>query len=342
MNARRRRGFTLIELLVVIAIIGVLIALLLPAVQAAREAARRTQCINNLKQIGLAIQTYHDATSSLPWDQGPGSWNEWSSFMMMLPFIEQQPLYNAMNFNYSNGDMCMNPYNGGSFNGTVHRVTINGFQCPSDTDRITAGIANGFQPGHVNYAMNAGSDSYGINSRPNSNFVGAGVSLYSDARSIGLRDILDGTSQTAAYSEMVKGIGDGIRWDPTRPTSSIMSVALPTANDSPQASYQACFATGAPTQSSTFAGDWATGMFWWTTQRDMGHYKHIMPPNTWSCAHNGGGDSGGINRAAWTASSRHQGGVNVAFCDGSTRTIRGSISNPVWWALVDAAGSHEG
>ena len=98
MNRSNRRGFTLIELLVVIAIIAVLIALLLPAVQAAREAARRSQCVNNLKQIGLAMHNYHSSINALPWDHGPGGWNEWSSLVMLLPYMEQQPLFNSINF----------------------------------------------------------------------------------------------------------------------------------------------------------------------------------------------------------------------------------------------------
>src|SRR4051794_3694487 len=150
MSRSRHRGFTLIELLVVIAIIGVLIALLLPAVQAAREAARRTQCINNLKQIGLALQNYHDATTSLPFDHGPGGWNEWGSHVMLLPFIEQAPLYNSINFYYPsmnalNGDPALDPNNGSSLNMTIFSVTINAYNCPSDTDRINVGIANGKQ-----------------------------------------------------------------------------------------------------------------------------------------------------------------------------------------------------
>src|SRR5512147_2313581 len=108
MPLNTRRAFTLIELLVVIAIIGVLIALLLPAVQAAREAARRSQCVNNLKQIGLAMHNYHSARNAFPLGSAknpknwPGDsdliWSGWSAHAMMLPYLEQQALFNAANF----------------------------------------------------------------------------------------------------------------------------------------------------------------------------------------------------------------------------------------------------
>jgi prepilin-type N-terminal cleavage/methylation domain-containing protein len=97
MKTRIRRGFTLIELLVVIAIIAVLIALLLPAVQAAREAARRAQCVNNLKQMGLAVHNYISAVGALPGGDYPW-WTEWSAHAMMLPYLEQGPIYNSINF----------------------------------------------------------------------------------------------------------------------------------------------------------------------------------------------------------------------------------------------------
>ena len=101
MTIRNRRAFTLIELLVVIAIIAVLIALLLPAVQAAREAARRAQCVNNLKQIGLAIHNYHQALNTLPPGDLTNVWADFGATVMLLPYMEQQPLYNSINFNWT-------------------------------------------------------------------------------------------------------------------------------------------------------------------------------------------------------------------------------------------------
>jgi prepilin-type N-terminal cleavage/methylation domain-containing protein len=127
----KRPGFTLIELLVVIAIIAVLIALLLPAVQAAREAARRAQCVNNLKQIGLAMQNYHDVVGTFPpgaiattgWG---GTWWNWPAFI--LPQMEQTTVYNSINFSQSN----IARTTAADTNSTVWISVINGFLCPSD------------------------------------------------------------------------------------------------------------------------------------------------------------------------------------------------------------------
>src|SRR5947209_7877310 len=141
MSSKTHRGFTLIELLVVIAIIAVLISLLLPAVQSAREAARRAQCINNMKQIGLGMHNYHTANGSFPLggtvtSVGPGggyaagystSWGTWSAHALMLGYMEQQPLYNSANFSWA---VVMGP--GWNINLTVGNSMLNVFLCPSD------------------------------------------------------------------------------------------------------------------------------------------------------------------------------------------------------------------
>ena len=135
MNRIERKGFTLIELLVVIAIIAVLIALLLPAVQAAREAARRAQCSNNLKQLGVALHNYHSAVGSFPMGSAiaysdPGvqtSWGTWSAQSLMLPYLEQTPVYNSINFDWTNWYDV-----GAPINSTAWNMNVLSFYCPSD------------------------------------------------------------------------------------------------------------------------------------------------------------------------------------------------------------------
>ena len=312
----RRRAFTLIELLVVIAIIAVLIALLLPAVQAAREAARRMQCTNNLKQIGLALHNYEGSTGCLPWDHGPNNWNEWSGLTMLLPQMEQAPLFNSLNF--SNGINAVDP--NGSMNSTSIRVSIAAFMCPSDQNRL----AN--LEGHNNYVMNAGSDAYGpetvsINS-------GIGVSLYNKTRPVTFASISDGLSNTAAYSEIVQGIGTGSGTADDGPPSSALRQAT-AWNGTSAGDYAACKAAVA----TSLVNDYAFGMYWHMSQRDLGHYKHVMPPNTWSCS-----NPGNFNQGAFTASGGHPGVVNVLFCDGSVKAIKSSISPQTWWALGTRCG----
>src|SRR4051812_28657474 len=209
MRTGPRRGFTLIELLVVIAIIGVLIALLLPAVQSAREAARRSQCTNNLKQIGLGMHNYHSALGSFPPGasknpkNGPGdsdlTWSSWSAHGLLLPYMEQRALYDAANFSWG-----VNPYGDPCYyvNSTVANTIVNGFLCPSDP--------NAGRPNINNYFASVGTTSDfmtvncwgGIN--PACKATGStGVFTFFDA--YGIAQITDGTSNTVAYSESLTG-----------------------------------------------------------------------------------------------------------------------------------------
>ncbi len=345
-----RRGFTLIELLVVIAIIAVLIALLLPAVQSAREAARRAQCVNNLKQIGLAVHNYHQVVNSLPWGDGPW-WIEWSAHTLLLPYIEQGPIYNAINF------ADTQPLGLASFvidnpvNTTAAYAVINIFNCPSDTDRLTE------PSGHNNYMANSGSApncDYGGNAwSPSWNGPSAGPFIYSSSgvdtgppgfggSSVNFAGIIDGTSNTAAFSERVKAIGSNISatsapFDTGKPTASL-SVPPAVANSVEGQSkpyYQVCIVTPptpGPGNQDLANGndDNISGAMWVSGQPANTRYIHVMPPNTWSCR-------SGL-QIAHVASSRHPGVVNVLFCDGSVKAIKQSINVSTWWALGTRSG----
>ncbi len=325
MKLRASRAFTLIELLVVIAIIAVLIALLLPAVQAAREAARRTQCVNNLKQFGIAIHNYHDVVNLLPWGHGYFGWNDWSAHTMLLPYLEQRNIYNAINF--SNGISAAAP--GCAQNVTAQRTTINVFLCPSDLDRLSNA------DGHVNYCGNAGNapNSFFCNNSEGAAYNGVFASTQC-GKPVGFRDITDGLSGTVAFSEKVKGLSNGgttdsSNWDATKPTSSVALLTAPGAgNDlNPNPYYQSCLAA-APNTSNLAGGGIALGEYWYDGHPECGMYNHVMPPNKWSCSDGNVNDIG-----AFTASSRHSGGVNMLMCDGSVRFAKDSINNIVWWAV---------
>src|SRR5262245_57958571 len=202
-NHRRRAAFTLIELLVVIAIIAVLIALLLPAVQAAREAARRIQCVNNLKQIGLALHNYESTNNVFP----PGRINTyvtgnghcWGAYSQLLPFFEQQSIFNTMNFS-------MNPdpdYTTSSavVNRTAAVVIVNTFLCPSDGGPPMVQVGGGMYSGH-NYLLNVGSG-YSVVQNPPATMTTPNGILFENS-AVRLAEITDGTSNSVVISESIR------------------------------------------------------------------------------------------------------------------------------------------
>jgi prepilin-type N-terminal cleavage/methylation domain-containing protein/prepilin-type processing-associated H-X9-DG protein len=349
MDSRVRRGFTLIELLVVIAIIAILIALLLPAVQAAREAARRAQCVNNLKQMGLALHNYHQVANALPWGDGPW-WIEWSAHSLLLPYIEQGPIYNAINFfnpnDFNNGQSYVINH---PVNTTAAYAKIPGFICPSDVDRLTD------PNGHNNYMANSGSapnSSYNGDGSPNgtgANGPAAGPFIFSavslgGGTSVGVSSVLDGLSNTAAFSERVKAVGSNFGtgtapFDTLTPTASIATPPMiPTAQEGiPGPYYQLCKQTPPTPRNgedrARIDDNNISGAMWMSGQPALTRYQHIMPPNTWTCREPGRG-----LQIAHVASSRHPGVVNVLMLDGSVRAIKSTVNINTWWALGTRSG----
>jgi prepilin-type N-terminal cleavage/methylation domain-containing protein/prepilin-type processing-associated H-X9-DG protein len=327
---RPRHGFTLIELLVVIAIIAVLIALLLPAVQAAREAARRMQCVNNMKQIGIALHNYHDVKGAFP--TGYTTWNTWGPLVMLLPYMEQANMFNALNFYQgfvANGEATRGAITGGTVvpfaNTTVGFAQINTILCPSDVDRLTT------VEGHLNYVFCMGSDAYGNNTPSPFN----GVFVPPAAKNTTFAGITDGTSNTAGASERVKGIGNypSTTFDAMKPTSSFVGnrpAMMGASGTTPQQAYQICNATSpTPADIANGTGTDPLNGFWTDSEPSQELYNHVMPPNTWSCST----DATNYHGAAISASSRHSGTVNLLLMDGSVRVIKNSIAMTTWWAL---------
>jgi prepilin-type N-terminal cleavage/methylation domain-containing protein/prepilin-type processing-associated H-X9-DG protein len=338
----KRRGFTLIELLVVIAIIAVLIALLLPAVQAAREAARRAQCVNNLKQLGLAVQNYHDTFLCFPFGKGPDYmaidpnapvYARWSAHSQILPYLEQKPLFDSINFSLppdvpdlgggGMGDMMPAYTSPNGSNATATRVMISTLICPSD-----AGGVSGW-PGSTSYSANEGSWLCDACEATPSTVAPGQFPLgpFYNKSCVRLSGCTDGTSQIALFSERRRGRGT------PDPKSDLFQMNNATSLNQ---TYQTCNALDvsmAMIFSSSVGMAWAVGDMTCTT------YNHVSTPNTRSCAGSGMGmgmmdPNGMINMAVQLPpSSYHPGGVNVAICDGSVRFVKDGITLNAWRGL---------
>lgn len=290
---RSRSGFTLIELLVVIAIIAVLIALLLPAVQQAREAARRTQCKNNLKQIGLALHNYHDTHLCFPFGQG-GTGNSYSAISQLLPYFEQGNLYGQIDFKRPVADAA---------NAVPRAVELPMLRCPTDGPNTQP--ASG---GAVNYYPNKGT---------NISWGGTDLNGLMFSRSaIRIGQITDGTSNTAAFSERL--LTDGSNGT----VSPIADVFLATTDPAtPDEAVQMCDAVDINNLANQFpifmGAPWMNGQHC---------YLHVNTPNKRSCGFF-------PTKASMPPSSLHTGGVHLLTADGSVRFVSDSINLIVWRAV---------
>jgi prepilin-type N-terminal cleavage/methylation domain-containing protein len=259
---RGARGFTLIELLVVIFIIGVLIALILPAVQAAREAGRRLQCQNNLKQIGLAAASYETTIGAFPFGVGgagpPGAVGRWSAQSQLLRHLEQAPVYDAINFSF----IPWGHFGGLSApNQTALSTRIEVFLCPSDSDRIV----ESFGMAHNNYRACAGSLPYNL-AAGSPDGRGRNDGLFWLGSALRPARVSDGLSTTAMFSERCLGnsgdpLGDYYLADPPLDSCEGAGPALPQLWGTVEWSGQR----------------WGDGNVFYT------RYHHILPPNRPSC-----------------------------------------------------------
>jgi prepilin-type N-terminal cleavage/methylation domain-containing protein/prepilin-type processing-associated H-X9-DG protein len=346
-EGRVRAGFTLIELLVVIAIIGVLIALLLPAVQAAREAARRAQCINNMKQIGLAIHNYESANTcvvpgniaGLGQSMMPGAGtcgraifsncqnSPW--FTMLLSQIEQGAMYNALNFTLGmEGPLAPLPL-GFFANSTMASTKISLFQCPSDriqTFQINPGYAGGFLSKPLltkgNYGVSFGNTYWGQDqpapAAPMRDPVTGLVPVFRRPAfghfNITFADVTDGLSNTIFLGEVLQGdLYDirGVLWS-TIPGGGSFFSRMPPNN--PTDYYQA-----------GISGDYLNNV--------PGLFCFSNPGQDLPCT------AGASDKGAYAgARSRHPGGINVLMGDGSVRFVKDTVNMPTWLGLNTIQG----
>ena len=318
-----RRAFTLIELLVAIEIIGILMVVLMPAVQRARETARRAQCSNHLRQIGLALHSYHDAFGQMPILAAQGVLSQpahlYSIQARLLPYLDQAPIYAGLNFEVGiwrfGGD-------GWTVNQTVAASEIEVFLCPSDPRRIPG------PPGDNNYRANLGS----IAELP---YVADPLGKDGPFSMLHPRrypDIQDGLSHTAAFSEKLRGDGNN---SIITAETDIFLLPPPRPAMNNDRYIQACrsFSPPFPVQDSR------NGYTWILSDTLSTLYNHVTRPNSEvpDCGLDGNAPYPGL----FPARSWHLGGVNVLMADGAVRFVSETIDLPTWVALGTRAGGEQ-
>lgn len=326
-----RRGFTVLELLVSIAIIGILIALLIPAIQAARSAARRLSCSANLTQIGLALHNYHDTHRVLPFGCGTDndgivsslgtlSDRRYSAHSQFLPQLDQTTVYQQLDFHVA----PFHPYvNSGAYdpaciasrglsavNGAAAVVAIPTFICPSDIDRLQS------MWGHNNYRSCNGGGWQGRN----------GDGMFGQNSSVRLTDVTDGLSNTAMFSERCKGTWDHDIFDPLSDIYDIAGIW------NEETFRDHCLSLG-PAEAAAYHQNVDSGQNWLEANFNWTRYNHLVPPNHVSCKNGFTWDGAGM-----AASSRHDGGVNLLLGDGRVRFVSDNVDPVLWRGLGTIRG----